>query len=142
MISGLDACDPKAHHHNHEPVSAKTSNVSFTLHDHSSDHNAANNDSKLENDNNTSKEEVAVSDNNNEVFVTTTAVSVESNSSMNKELLEQKTSSESGCSNSNLISCYLCIKVNKNKDFMYCPLDRKMKNKLTSEFWFQINDDR
>jgi hypothetical protein len=45
-------------------------------------------------------------------------------------------------SNTNLISCYLCIKVNKNKDFMYCPLNRKMKNKLTSEFWFQIIDNR
>ena len=44
--------------------------------------------------------------------------------------------------NSDLISCYLCIKVNNNKDFLYCPLDRKMKNKLRSEFWFQIYDNR
>jgi hypothetical protein len=40
------------------------------------------------------------------------------------------------------VSCYLCIKVNKNKDFISCPLNRKMKNRLKSEFWFQINDSR
>jgi LysM repeat protein len=34
----------------------------------------------------------------------------------------------------------LCIKVNKNKDLFNCPLNRKMKNRLESEFWFQIND--
>jgi hypothetical protein len=39
------------------------------------------------------------------------------------------------------ISCYLCIKVNNNKEFVSCPLDRKMKNKLKSEFWFQFNDE-
>lgn len=44
--------------------------------------------------------------------------------------------------NCNTISCYLCIKVNKNKDFITCPLNRKMKNRLSSEFWFQINDNR
>ena len=43
-------------------------------------------------------------------------------------------------SNSSIISCYLCIKVNKNKDFISCPMNRKMKNRLTSEFWFQIKD--
>lgn len=42
----------------------------------------------------------------------------------------------------NSMSCYLCIKVNKNKDFISCPLNRKMKNRLSSEFWFQINDNR
>lgn len=40
------------------------------------------------------------------------------------------------------ISCYLCIKVNKNRDFITCPMNRKMKNRLSSEFWFQINDNR
>ncbi len=40
------------------------------------------------------------------------------------------------------ISCYLCVKVNKNRDFIICPLNRKMKNRLKSEFWFQINDSR
>lgn len=45
-------------------------------------------------------------------------------------------------SNNSIISCYLCIKVNKNKDFISCPLNRKMKNRLTSEFWFQVQDDR
>jgi len=49
-------------------------------------------------------------------------------------------SSSSKSSNSSSISCYLCIKVNKDKDFISCPLDRKMKNRLVSEFWFQIND--
>lgn len=44
--------------------------------------------------------------------------------------------------NSSIVSCYLCIKVNKNKDFINCPMNRKMKNRLTSEFWFQINDNR
>jgi hypothetical protein len=27
-------------------------------------------------------------------------------------------------------------------DFMSCPIDRKMKNKLQSEFWFQVPDNR
>lgn len=45
-------------------------------------------------------------------------------------------------SSNSTISCYLCIKVNKNKDYISCPLNRKMKNRLTSEFWFQINDNR
>ncbi len=40
-----------------------------------------------------------------------------------------------------LNSCYLCIKVNHNKNVMEVPMDRKMKNKLRSEFWFQIYDD-
>lgn len=53
-----------------------------------------------------------------------------------------RTESNSTSSNSSLISCYLCIKVNKNKDFISCPLNRKMKNRLSSEFWFQINDNR
>jgi hypothetical protein len=39
-------------------------------------------------------------------------------------------------------SCYLCIKVNKNKDVINCPLNRKMKNRLSSEFWFQMDDKR
>ena len=38
-------------------------------------------------------------------------------------------------------TCYLCIKVNNNKNFVNCPMDRKMKNKLRSEFWFQIYDE-
>ncbi|CAF0703097.1 unnamed protein product [Brachionus calyciflorus] len=46
----------------------------------------------------------------------------------------------SSTNSSSLISCYLCIKVNKNKDFFDCPMNRKMKNRLTSEFWFQIID--
>lgn len=49
---------------------------------------------------------------------------------------------EEQCGNSDLVSCYLCVKVNNNKDFLMCPLDRKMKNRLRSEFWFQINDNR
>ncbi len=44
--------------------------------------------------------------------------------------------------NSDLNSCYLCVKVNNNKDFLMCPLNRKMKNRLRSEFWFQIKDKR
>jgi len=43
---------------------------------------------------------------------------------------------------SNSQSSVLCIKVNKNKDFINCPLNRKMKNRIESEFWFQINDSR
>jgi hypothetical protein len=54
---------------------------------------------------------------------------------------QESTNNEDSCS-SNLISCYICIKVNKDKDFISCPLDRKMKNRLISEFWFQINDNR
>jgi hypothetical protein len=46
----------------------------------------------------------------------------------------------SSSKSSNSISCFLCIKVNKDKDFISCPLDRKMKNRIVSEFWFQIND--
>lgn len=38
-------------------------------------------------------------------------------------------------------TCYICIKVNNNKNFVNCPMDRKMKNKLRSEFWFQIYDE-
>ena len=54
-----------------------------------------------------------------------------------------KTSSSSDVSDhSERISCYICIKVNKNKDFITCPLNRRMKNKLISEFWFQIKDTR
>lgn len=49
---------------------------------------------------------------------------------------------EEQCGTSDLVSCYLCVKVNNNKDFLMCPLDRKMKNRLRSEFWFQINDNR
>ena len=45
-------------------------------------------------------------------------------------------------SSSNSQSNVLCIKVNKNKDFINCPLNRKMKNRIESEFWFQINDTR
>lgn len=44
--------------------------------------------------------------------------------------------------NPDLTSCYLCVKVNNNKDFFMCPLNRKMKNRLRSEFWFQINDTK
>ena len=40
------------------------------------------------------------------------------------------------------ISCYLCIKVNTSRDFLTCPLDRRLKNKLKSEFWFQVYDNR
>ena len=40
------------------------------------------------------------------------------------------------------ISCYLCIKVNTTRDFLTCPLDRRMKNRLRSEFWFQIYDNK
>jgi len=40
-----------------------------------------------------------------------------------------------------LSSCYLCIKVNHNKNVVDVPMDRKMRNKLRSEFWFQIYDD-
>lgn len=40
-----------------------------------------------------------------------------------------------------LSTCYLCIKVNNNKNVMTCHMDRKMKNKLRSEFWFQIYDN-
>jgi hypothetical protein len=50
--------------------------------------------------------------------------------------------SESTTTSDSTVSCYLCIKVNKNKDFISCPLNRKMKNRLKSEFWFQINDCR
>lgn len=39
------------------------------------------------------------------------------------------------------ISCYLCIKVNTSRDFLTCPLDRRLKNKLKSEFWFQVYDN-
>jgi hypothetical protein len=38
-------------------------------------------------------------------------------------------------------SCYICFKVNHNKNVVQCPMARKMKNKLKSEFWFQIYDD-
>lgn len=38
-------------------------------------------------------------------------------------------------------TCYICFKVNHNKNVVQCPMDRKMKNKLKSEFWFQIYDD-
>lgn len=38
-------------------------------------------------------------------------------------------------------TCYVCFQVNNNKNVINCPMDRKMKNKLKSEFWFQIYDD-
>ncbi len=43
---------------------------------------------------------------------------------------------------SKVLLCYLCIKVNTHKDFISCPMDRKMKNRLQSEFWFQVPDNR
>ena len=46
-----------------------------------------------------------------------------------------------GYDSTNSPTCYICIKVNNNKNFINCPMDRKMKNKLVSEFWFQIYDD-
>lgn len=38
--------------------------------------------------------------------------------------------------------CYLCIKVNKHKEFITCPMDRRHKNRIQSEFWFQVPDNR
>jgi hypothetical protein len=38
--------------------------------------------------------------------------------------------------------CYLCIKVNKYKEFITCPMDRRHKNRIQSEFWFQVPDNR
>ena len=55
---------------------------------------------------------------------------------------EAKSSKIASTSALNAYSSYLCIKVNKNKDFITCPLNRKMKNRIISEFWFQINDTR
>jgi hypothetical protein len=97
---------------------SKTSNVSFSLHD-PSDSATANEDES---------EAVAGKKSPDDVF----------ESSQTKPHAEEMT--EEGIESK--ADAYLCIKVNKNREFMYCPLDRKMKNKLTSEFWFQINDHR
>lgn len=65
------------------------------------------------------------------------------NNGNNLESSHQELTAKTNENNSSsLISCYICIKVNKDKDFISCPLDRKMKNRLISEFWFQINDNR
>lgn len=106
----------------------ESNGVSFDLHE--KDETIEFENSKLLNDEN--KDEVFENNNNGE----------------NKSRSESKTESNEdkqsvvSSSNSSLISCYLCIKVNKNKDFISCPMNRKMKNRLTSEFWFQINDNR
>ena len=50
------------------------------------------------------------------------------------------TSSSSPATTTLTMASFLCIKVNKNKDYINCPLNRKMKNRIESEFWFQIND--
>jgi len=39
------------------------------------------------------------------------------------------------------LRCYLCIKINYHKEFIACPIDRKMKNRLQPEFWFQVPDN-
>ena len=38
--------------------------------------------------------------------------------------------------------CKIKIKTINFTDFLSCPMDRKMKNKLQSEFWFQVPDNR
>lgn len=73
-------------------------------------------------------------------FNKSSSLTVENNYNSDLNLVEpNKRQSESS---SNLQSSVLCIKVNKNKDFINCPLNRKMKNRIESEFWFQINDTR
>jgi hypothetical protein len=109
---------------------SKSNNVSFGLHDQS--YSGAEDDSvevkKPEEAAPRSKSASDAAEGNNDVFEEPAATAGESATAKPEE--EEK------------INAYLCIKVNKNREFMYCPLDRKMKNKLTSEFWFQINDNR
>ena len=81
-----------------------------------------------------------------EVKIATNAVNTTSMDLLNPENISSTKASESNTiSDENKLSTnqnasFLCIKVNKNKDFINCPLNRKMKNRIESEFWFQIND--
>ena len=110
-----------------EEETKESNGVSFDLHENSLKDETINFENSKLNDEN--KDEVFENDINGE----------------NKSRSESKTESNEdkqsvvSSSNSSIISCYLCIKVNKNKDFISCPMNRKMKNRLTSEFWFQIS---
>ena len=108
---------------NTSKASNAAANVSFNLHD------STGGGSDLESSQERTRERESESGLASDVFSTTAALEVNNQAS-------------GSSSEGNSICAYLCIKVNKNREFMYCPLDRKMKNKLTSEFWFQFNDNR
>ena len=78
------------------------------------------------------------SEHEDEVFASNTELNHSSTEPVSSDKNLNKSDSSASYSP---ISCYLCIKVNNNKDFVTCPMNRKMKNKLRSEFWFQFNDN-
>jgi hypothetical protein len=115
-----------------QSVNNKSNNVSFGLHDHS--HSGAEDDSSVEVAKKPEGEDAAANRKKSSNDTAENDVFEEPSDLVKSELNNDDSTDK--------INAYLCIKVNKNKDFMYCPLDRKMKNKLTSEFWFQITENR
>ena len=119
---------------------SSTNEVSFGLSDHDHEDEASTSDQTSKTKSN-DDEELAKTNNDSSGTSDTPTVSSGVSDLGELNLNESNQKREKSTPSPNSISCYLCIKVNKNKDFITCPLNRKMKNRLSSEFWFQINDN-
>ena len=119
--------------------------VTFELNDEKANHveikPIQTNNEKLDNENEVFLEEnpkdIQTSSNNNNDHEPSLKSDILTSDTKNNAILE---ADKRRLVSSNSHSSILCIKANKNKDLINCPINRKMKNRIESEFWFQIND--